>query len=347
MRNLVGNRKIKVLVVDDSLLFREMLSKALSNDPAMIVETAEDAFAARDKLIEFKPDVMTCDVEMPKMNGIDFIRGLLPEYEVPVIVISSVNEAVFDAMAVGAVDFLSKPDFQASKNNEAFFDEIIRKVRIANQSKVLPSDRLKVYSSNQLDIQMDSVDVIGVGASTGGPEAVYNYLKDMPKSMPGTIIVQHIPKAFSRMFADRLDRQTHFNVKLAETGDVIEDGYVYVAPGDLQLRIVKKNNKNTIECYSGEKVSGHRPSADVLFESMAKEVGKNAIGIVLTGMGRDGAEGLLQMKEQGALTIGQDEASSVVYGMPRAAYDRGAVQKQGSISDIQQYVISALNSSKT
>ncbi|RKP49892.1 chemotaxis response regulator protein-glutamate methylesterase [Cohnella endophytica] len=329
--------RIKVLVVDDSNLFREVLSRAFSLDPAItVVATAADPFEARDKILEHHPDVMTCDVEMPRMNGIEFIRRLLPQYAIPVIVVSSVSEAVFDAMSAGAVDFVTKPDMKSPQSLPRFIQELIVKIKIASKSKVLLNEPAASDTKNPIEVRSEKTSLIAIGASTGGTEAIYAILKNLPPTLPGIVIVQHIPPVFSRMFADRLNAQTSLQVKEARTGDYVKPGCVYIAPGDRHLKVKRMGTEYRLECYEGEKVNGHCPSVDVLFDSVAKEAGDSAIGVLLTGMGYDGARGLLVMRRKGARTIGQDEQSSVVYGMPRVAYDIGAVEKQVPLTHIPQ-----------
>lgn len=338
----MNGRKIRVLVVDDSLLIREVISRGIESDPSIeVVAKAADPFEARDKILEFKPDVMTCDVEMPKMNGIEFIRRLLPQYSLPVIVISTVSEAVLDAVNVGAVDFVTKPDIQSPKNVEKFIIDVIGKVKIAANAKILRGNSVDAVSTTNVG-KIYTDRLIAIGASTGGTEAIFNLLKSLPENMPGILIVQHIPPVFSRMFAQRLDNLTKLSVKEAQTGDYLEPGKVLIAPGDHHMKIKKLGEKIRVETFQGDKVNGHCPSVDVLFESVAKEAGTSSIGIILTGMGYDGARGLLAMKRKGSRTIGQDEQSSVVYGMPKAAYEIGAVEKQTSLSNIPQTLLAML-----
>ncbi len=335
-------RKIKVLVVDDSLLFREVIARGISSDPDIeVVAKAVDPFDARDKILEFEPDVMTCDVEMPKMNGIEFIRRLLPQYLLPVIVVSTVSEAVFDAMNAGAVDFVTKPDIQSPQSIEKFIADMIAKLKIAAKARITLKKTQRTLSPAQ-ESSFNENRLVAIGASTGGTEAIYNLLKNLPSNMPGMLIVQHIPPVFSRMFAQRLDSQTRLRVKEARSGDYVEQGTVLVAPGDQHMKIKKIGDRFKVECFHGDKVNGHCPSVDVLFESVAKEAGSMAIGIILTGMGYDGARGLLSMRRKGAGTIGQDEQSSVVYGMPKVAYDIGAVEKQAHLDNIPQLLLSML-----
>ncbi len=331
-------RKIKVLVVDDSIVFREVLSRGISSDSGIdVVATANDPFDARDKIIKYEPDVMTCDVEMPRMNGIEFIRKLMPQYPLPVIVVSTVSNAVFDAMNAGAVDFVVKPDVKSVRNVEDFIYDMIQKVKIAAASKVLPTNAKytpQKISDGSITAGMDRI--IAIGASTGGTEAIFNILKCLPDNVPGIVIVQHIPPVFSRMFAERLNTSTGLKVKEAQTGDYIERGCVLVSPGNLHMKIKRTGGKYRVECFEGDKVNGHCPSVDVLFESVANEAGNRAIGIILTGMGYDGAKGLLSMRKEGAGTIGQDEGSCVVYGMPKVAYNIGAVERQVPLEQIPQ-----------
>lgn len=337
------SKKIRVLVVDDSLVFRELLSRGISSDPDIeVVAKAENPFDARDKILAFQPDVMTCDIEMPKMNGIEFIRRLLPQYSLPVIVVSTINNAVFDAMNVGAVDFVSKPDLKSPNKVENFIYELIKKIKIASQAKPASSEKTAEETIDSRGDLAANGKMIAIGASTGGTEAIFSVLQRLPSYVPGIVIVQHIPPVFSRMFADRLHQSTLLKVKEAQTGDYVEQGQVLIAPGDMHMRIKKFGGRYKVECFHGTKVNGHCPSVDVLFDSVAKEAGNQAVGIILTGMGYDGARGLLSMRRKGARTIGQDEKSSVVYGMPKAAFEIGAVEKQASLTSIPQVLFSML-----
>lgn len=337
-------KKIRVLVVDDSLVFREVISRGISSDPNIeVVATANDPFDARDKIIQYEPDVMTCDVEMPKMDGIEFIRRLLPQYPLPVIVVSMISSRVFDAMNAGAIDFVTKPDVSSLTKVESFINEMIVKIKVAATAKIL---HMKPGASTQKITGSSSIDdnrIIAIGASTGGTEVINNVLEQLPPSVPGIVVVQHIPPKFSRMFAERLNDTIALEVREASTGDYLQKGHVLVAPGDQHMRIKRIGDKYKVECFKGEKVNGHCPSVDVLFESVAKEAGSRAIGIILTGMGYDGAKGLLSMRKKGARTIGQDEESSVVYGMPKVAYNIGAVEKQAALHQIPRIIYSMLN----
>lgn len=281
-----GNMSIRVLVVDDSLLFRQILTKGKQVDRDIeVVATAVDPFDARDKILEFEPDVVTCDIEMPKMNDIEFVKRLLPQYPIPVIVVSSISDKVFDAMNAGAVEFVSKPDAKSPENVQNFILDLIGKIKAASKAKVTVTD---------LPI-------------AGGTEAIYNLLSQLPLGLPGIVIVQYIPPVFSRMFAERLNNQTHFTVKEATTGDIVQKDHVYLAPGDKHIQVRHSEKGYFIKAFQGEKVSGHCPSVDVLFKSVAELVGEKAMGVILTGMGYDGAKGLALMKRKGAVTLGQDE----------------------------------------
>lgn len=331
-------KKIKVLIVDDSILFREIMSRGISSDPAIdVVATAVDPFDARDKILQFRPDLMTCDIQMPKMNGIEFIKRLLPQYPLPVIVVSTVSDVVFEALNAGAVDFIAKPSMQSKTGMDSFIKEMISKIKIAAKAQVKTAEPTTPVQENP---KVHSDRIIAIGASTGGTEAIAYILKSLPPTTPGIVIVQHIPPVFSKMFSDRLNNTTQLQVKEAETGDRIEAGKALVAPGDRHMVIKRTGDNYQVECYKGDKVNGHCPSVDVLFESVAKEAGDKATGIILTGMGYDGAKGLLAMKRKGALTIGQDEKSCVVYGMPKVAFEIGAVNKQVPLEYIPRAIIS-------
>jgi two-component system chemotaxis response regulator CheB len=338
------DKKIRLLIVDDSALFRNVLVKGVSRDPEIeVVATAVDPFDARDKIVDLEPDVMVCDVVMPKMNGIDFIKRLLPQYPLRVVVVSSVSDAVLDAMNAGAIDFVVKPDLSYGRTNDAFIADLIEKIKIASKSRIP-----LVKSSGGLARPVAAVDptsnkkLIAIGASTGGTDAIFNVLKYLPPEIPGIVVVQHIPPVFSKMFADRLNSTTPLRVREAQNGDYIEKGLALIAPGDKHMRVKKMGDRFRVEVSEGEKVNGHCPSVDVLFNSVAACCGASSVGVILTGMGEDGARGLLAMRNAGARTIGQDEKSSVVYGMPKAAYEMGAVEKQASLDAIPQAIISAI-----
>jgi len=327
-------KKIRVLVVDDSPLFRETIVREISSDEIEIAAVAANPLEARDRILETHPDVITCDVEMPFMDGIEFVRQLLPQYYVPVVMVSSVSNKVFEALKAGAVDFVVKPDQRTSQSMDTFVKDLIQKIRIASSVKTPALKQQKAISKVSSEIIADTGKIIAIGASTGGTEAIFSILSALPPTIPGIVIAQHIPAVFSRMFAERLNKQTALMVKEAATGDTLSQGTVLIAPGDKHMKVKKIGNRFQVECFLGEKVNGHCPSVDVLFDSVAKEAGSSSVGIILTGMGYDGAKGLLNIRRKGGRTIGQDKASSVVYGMPKVAYDIGAVEIQTALSNM-------------
>lgn len=322
---------IRVLVVDDSMLFRNYLVKGLNEvEGIQVVAQAKDAYEARDAIIKYKPDVMTLDVEMPKMSGLEFLKKLLPQYPLPVVMVSSLDAKVFEAMQAGAVDFVTKPTNMNPQEIQDFIrKELAVKVKIASTVK---KSKLKMATSvphtAHAALHGGRRNVIAIGASTGGTEAIRHVIENFGMDIPGVVIVQHMPVGFTAMYAERLNDICQVSVKEAQNGDLVKPGQVLIAPGDKHMRLVRVNNAYQVECQAGEKVSGHCPSVDVLFKSVAQAAGDKAVGVILTGMGRDGAEGLLAMKKAGAATIGQDENSCIVYGMPKVAYDLGAVDYQ-------------------
>jgi two-component system chemotaxis response regulator CheB len=351
---------IKVLVVDDSVMFREALARELRKDPyIVVVGTASDPFDARDKIIALKPDVMTLDVEMPKMNGIEFLRRLLPQYPIPVIVSSSLAGAVFDAIAAGAVDFVAKPSGGPGAM-EAYAADMIAKVKIAADvdvaSKLGAVSRARQTAARhappagagnallRITRPPDRDRVLAIGASTGGTEAIFNVLTKLPANIPGTVMVQHMPGGFTQLYAERLNKACAFEVREAADNDVVRPGLALLAPGgDFQMKLVKGPGGYSVRLIDTEKVSGHKPSVDFLFDSVAEIAGNKAIGVILTGMGADGAKGLLRMRKNGAHTVGQDQESCVVYGMPMVAYNMGAVAKQLPLDQIAQEICGRLS----
>ena len=338
---------IKVLVVEDSIVFRELLVQNLSRDPAIrVVGTARDPYEARDAILALKPDVMTLDVELPRMNGIEFLRKLIPQYPLPVVVISSLSDKVFDAMSAGAVDFVAKPAVSSRKQLEDFIkNELLVKIKIASGAKIGNIKRTVMMNQEE---QRPSVKrgnlIVDIGASTGGTEATSAVVRQYGPDIPGIVCVQHMPPGFTQMYAKRLDNECRFQVKEAETGDRVLPGRMLIAPGgDRHMHLVKVGTGYQVEIKAGPKVNGHCPSVDVLFDSVAKAAGADALGIILTGMGGDGAKGLLAMRKAGARTIGQDESTCVVYGMPKVAYDLGAVEYQEKLSDIAGRTYALLN----
>ncbi|HZG76727.1 MAG TPA: chemotaxis response regulator protein-glutamate methylesterase [Paenibacillus sp.] len=334
--------KTKVLVVDDSALFRHAVVKGLEEHPLLeVVAVASDAYEARDRIQEHEPDVMVLDVEMPRMNGIVFLRKLLPQYPLPVVVMSALPDHVFEALECGAVDFIAKPGSRSGMEAPVFMRELQSKVRVAARARLArpsaaaqPAVREQPAAREQPRAASTAYDVIAIGASTGGTEAILSVLKGLPPESPGIVIVQHMPPGFTRSYAERLDRALPFEVKEAVSGDVVAPGKALLAPGNMHMKLVKRGSRLHVEVYEGPKVSGHCPSVDVLFDSVAATVGPRAVGVLLTGMGSDGAMGLLQMRSRGARTVGQDETTSVVYGMPKVAFEIGAVERQTSLQQI-------------
>lgn len=337
---------IRVLVVEDSIVFRELLVQNLNKDPMIqVVATAGDPFEARDAILAYKPDVMTSDIEMPKMSGIEFIRKLIPQYPIPVVMISSLSDKVFDALNAGAVDFVAKPSLRSPAQLEDFIrNELIVKIKIAANAQI--KSRVKALAAQEQQHFSGKKNnlIVAIGASTGGTEAIASVVKDFGTDIPGVVVVQHMPPGFTKMYAKRLDDQCKIRVKEAETGDMVMPGHMLIAPGgDRHMHLVKVGGTYKVECKAGPKVNGHCPSVDVLFDSVAKTAGSDAVGIILTGMGGDGAKGLLAMRNAGARTIGQDESTCVVYGMPKVAYDLGAVEHQEKLTDIAKRTYALLN----
>ena len=339
-------RPIRVLVVDDSIVFRELLVQNLSRDPAIqVVATAKDPFEARDAILAHKPDVMTLDVELPRMSGIEFLRKLMPQYPLPVVVISALSDKVFDAMNAGAVDFVAKPAVSSRTQLQDFIrNELLVKIKIASTAKIGNIKKATMVQEQQyLSVKGNNL-IVAIGASTGGTEAIFSVVKNYGTDIPGIVIVQHMPPGFTGMYAKRLNDQCRIQVKEARTGDRVLPGHALIAPGgDMHMHLVKVNGAYQVEVKKGPKVNGHCPSVDVLFDSVAKVAGAHAVGIILTGMGGDGAKGLLAMRKAGARTIGQDESTCVVYGMPKVAYDLGAVEYQEKLNDIAGRAYALLN----
>jgi len=341
-------RKIRVLVVDDSSLVRDLLTKGLNVDPGLeVVAAAPDAFAARDKIVELKPDVMTLDVEMPRMDGVDFLRRLMPQYPIPVVMVSSLTlqgkRITIEALEAGAVDFVSKPATDLARGLDSLMMELRTKIKIASSANVSHWKGKRLTPQKQITASKslaESTDkVIAIGASTGGTEAIREIITRFPAVTPGVVIVQHMPAGFTQMFAERLNTQCAMEVKEAENDDRIMRGRILIAPGDYHLKVVRSGGIYKAKCYKGEKVCGHCPSVEVMMKSVSEQVGANAIGVMLTGMGRDGADGMLAMKNAGARTLAQNEATSVVFGMPNEAYKNGGAERLVSLNNIAQEVV--------
>ena len=339
-------RKIRVLIVDDSAMFRTVLTNALRVSPEIeVIGTAVDPIDARAKILDMKPDVITLDVEMPKMNGIEFLKKLMPVQKVAAIVVTASAMEAFQAIDAGAVDFIKKP---TAKEMVAFADELRKAVKAASTARVgLGNQHISGVAAQNvrnsiLNIARNGNKVIAIGASTGGTDAIQVVVENLPKTTPGVVIVQHMPAGFTKMYADRLNRVCQMEVREAQDGDQVRQGLILVAAGEFHLRLKKSPGGYCVESKRGEKVSGHCPSVDVLFDSVAEVAKANAIGVILTGMGADGAKGMLKMKQAGAYTIGQDEKSCVVYGMPMVAMNMGGVTKQAPLQSIAGLLIDKL-----
>lgn len=349
--------KIRVLITDDSILFRNILKNELSKDPNIeIIGTAADPIDAMEKIKSLNPDIITMDIEMPKMDGLTFIKKLMVEYPMKVVLVSSMNLSVFDALQTGAVDFVKKPDRSSNNDLQSFIKELKTKIKIASIAKLVTyksskcDEKLRIEEDNSDNkksllkiINSPAKKIIAIGASTGGTEATLKILKELPQNFPGILVTQHMPAGFTKMYADRLNKICSLEVREAIHGDRVENGIVFIAPGDKHMKLKKDSKGYYVACEYGEKVNGHCPSVDVLFNSVAETAGKNSVGIILTGMGKDGALGLMNIKNKGAYTIGQDEKSSVVYGMPMVSYNIGAVMVQASIENIGEILIKYLN----
>ena len=376
----MGKDKIRVLIVDDSALVRQLLTKILSSDPDIeVVGTAMDPQIAKKKIIELKPDVITLDIEMPKMDGLTFLKLIMHNRPTPVVMISSLTahgaEITMDALEAGAVDFVSKPTIDVSGTLENFSEEILAKVKASagvrvfgRKNPVKPQPRSDVTEPKlSRTIEPDAVKVdekysatvilkrprkyfqkikttdkvIAIGASTGGTEAIKEILLALPADVPAIVIAQHIPPVFSKAFADRINQMTDLTVTEAGENQLMLPGHVYVAPGDRHLIVIRDGAKYRCQLHDGPPVNRHRPSVDVLFRSVAQHVGENALGILLTGMGADGARGLKEIMDLGGKTIAQDEKTSVVWGMPGEAVKLGAAKKVLPLGSIHQEIINS------
>ena len=330
--------RLRVVIIDDSLVFRTFLIQSLGRDRDIeIVGVYGDPVDALAHLGEVSPDVMTVDMEMPKMRGDDFLRTALPKHKkIRAVVISSLSANVFDAMHAGAIDFVAKPGAQPGYGNAQFVADILRKIKIAGgataQVRPLAHPHTPLPYVPLSNIELSGItqrSIIAIGASTGGPEAIQDVVSRLPAAAPGVVIVQHMPPMFTKMYAERLDSICAMTVREAKNGDRVVRGTALVAPGGThQMRVLSDSLGHYVRLYDEPKYGGHCPSVDVLFESVARAAGSAAVGILLTGMGADGAHGLLSMRRAGAFTIGQDEASCIVYGMPKVAFEIGGVSRQ-------------------
>ncbi len=352
------SNKIKVLIIDDSALVRQVLTKIIESSSKLeVVGVARDPLDAREKIKQLNPDVLTLDVEMPKMDGVTFLKNLMRLRPMPVVMISTLTEAgadiTLEALEVGAVDFIAKPKIDVEGALQEYTDEIIEKIEIAGKAKVReykgPANTLKtdkkldagaVLEKKTGKIRFRTTDkIVAIGASTGGTEAIKAVLESLPADAPGIVISQHIPIAFSKAFTDRVNKTCQVIVCEPTDGQKIVPGHAYIAPGDKHLLVERSGAEYICRLNDGPPVSRHKPSVDVMFRSVAQNVGPNAMGVMLTGMGADGAQGMLEMKQQGAYNISQDEDSCVVWGMPGAAVKIGAVDKEFTLSKVGNEIL--------
>lgn len=343
----------RIFIVDDSAFFSRFVENEFGrNFPEFeIVGTEQDPFKAIDMIASVKPDVVTIDFEMPRMNGIEMLERLLPKIKVPVIIVSGRTVNVLEALSSGAVDFIKKPD-SSYESRQLFIRELSKKIEIAKYAKViLPSER-KTFLPEKTDIPpapqrinyVKEENIIAIGSSTGGPDALMKILTRLPANIPPIAIVQHMPENFTKLLAERIDKNCAFSACEAESGMRLKSGMCVVGKAGLQMKILKDSKGYYVILEKDIVKPLHSPSVDVLFDSVAKSAGKNAIGVILTGMGADGAKGMLNMKKAGAYTIGQDEKSCVVYGMPMEAFKIGAVGIQLPLESIADNIIKKLNS---
>ena len=344
---------IKVLVVDDSALVRSLLSEIIRNAPGFtLVGAAPDAFIARDMVKEFSPDVITLDIEMPRMDGLSFLEKLMSARPTPVVMISTLTEAGADAtlhaLELGAVDFVPKPKLGIAEGFREYSELIIEKLEAAARVKVRASKKSVAHEANKSGEKVSvsrlqsTEKIIAIGASTGGTEAIKEVLLQLPAAVPGIVITQHMPAGFTRTFAERLNKLTKLHVTEAKGGERILPGHAYLAPGGFHLLVVRSGADYVIKLSDAEPVHRHRPAVDVMMESVAIAGGKNVIGILLTGMGKDGAKGMLDIRNHGGYTFAQDEQSCVVYGMPKEAVNIGGVDKIVELSKMGDAILEKL-----
>lgn len=330
-------QKIRVLIVDDSAVIRKLLEKIFSSAPDIeVVGTAQDPYIARDKLVSLKPDVMTLDVEMPRMDGISFLEKVMQHFPTRTIIFSSLaktgSETYLRALEAGAIEIMEKPSIDVSQSLESLAAGFIEKVRAVARARINPVKKIvpsggPVQKIAPTSLARTTHQLLAVASSTGGTEALKVFLSGMPADIPGTLVVQHMPPGFTKSFADNLNKMFPFEVKEAEEGDQVVPGRVLIAPGNYHMEIHRSGAFYHVKLHQGPTLHSVRPAADYMMKSVAKYVGKNALGVVLTGMGKDGAEGLLEMKNAGAYTVAQNEETCVVYGMPAAAVALGAADK--------------------
>ena len=344
-----NGKKIRVLVVDDSAIVRKILSEALTAEPDLeVVGTAPDPYVARDKILALNPDVLTLDIEMPRMDGLTFLRKLMHFHPMPVIIISSLGQAscqaAMEALRLGAVEVLAKPGGPYSVGELRM--DLANRIRAAAVARVRRPQKPQLEAAGAAPaiapVRFTHQAILAIGASTGGTEAIETVLTRLPQSTPGTVIAQHIPAGFSRAFAQRLNQICAMEVKEAADGDELAPGRALVAAGDFHMRLERSGGVYRVRVETGPRVCYQRPSVDVLFHSVAQSAGKHAVGVLLTGMGSDGAEGLLAMRQNGARTIAQDESTCVVFGMPKEAIKLGAAEQVAPLPRIPQAILNCL-----
>ena len=334
--------KIKVLIVDDSAIVRKILTQQLNKcEDIDVIATAPDPFIARDKIIALEPDVMTLDVEMPKMDGITFLKKIMQHHPMPVIILSSLtpqgSKTAMEALASGAVDVISKPGSSYTVGQAC--DNLIEKIRVASKAHISKTERSDTCESGRLHMAETTNKILAIGASTGGVQALISIIQRLPSNAPGTVIVQHMPAQFTTSFAQRLDGLSAVSVKEAKNGDSVIPGQVLIAPGGFHMLLQRSGASYYVVVKDGPPVCHQKPSVEVLFNSVAKYAGANAVGAILTGMGNDGAKGLLNMRQNGAHTIAQDEASCIVFGMPKEAIKENAAEKILPLDSIPQALL--------
>lgn len=343
---------VKVLVVDDSAIVRKIFTSELSRDPQIeVVGTAPDPFIARDKIVSLKPDVLTLDIEMPRMDGITFLRRLMSHYPIPTIVVSSLTpkggDLAMEALDAGAVDVMCKPGESYTVSDMSIeLTEKIKAAALVKLGKPVDIKKRKVIDSKKLAMSKTTNKVIAIGSSTGGTQALQAVLSMLPRVTNGLVIVQHMPENFTRSFAKRLNEHSELEVKEAKDGDTVTPGKALLAPGNCHMFLKRSGANYYVNVRKGPLVNRHRPSVEVLFKSVAKYAGANAIGVMLTGMGSDGAQGMLEMKNNGAFNIAQDEKSCVVFGMPKEAIKLGGVNKVESLENIPSLIVKQLIATK-
>lgn len=340
-------KKIKVLCVDDSALIRNIMTDIVnSHDDMEMVATAPDPIIARDLIKRFNPDVLTLDVEMPRMDGLDFLERLMRLRPMPVIMISSLtskgSEITLSALELGALDFVTKPQMGLKEGMNSYSEEIAEKIRTASLAVVHRLEQRVATPHVIAAPLLSSEKIFAIGSSTGGTEALRQVLTLLPRNCPGLVIAQHMPPGFTRSFADRLDKLCQISVKEAEDGDRVLPGHAYIAPGALHMEMIRSGANYHLKLNESAPVNRHRPSVDVLFNSVASCAGKNAIGVILTGMGSDGAKGLLAMRKAGAYTLAQSERSCVVFGMPREAIALNAACEVVDLTDMSQHMLNSV-----